>query len=86
MVAVNQHKCVEERAKACQDCVEALQVQMPTVLDSMENEFNDTYAAWPLRFYLIDNGILEQIAMPTNGAYDMMDLDRWLQSKVPQAM
>lgn len=86
MVAVNQHKTVQERATACQNCVESLQVQMPTVLDSMENEFNDTYAAWPLRFYLIDNGVLEVIAMPTQGAYDLLDLDKWLQSKVPHVM
>lgn len=85
VVAVNQHKTVEDRVEACRDCVEALGVQIPTVLDSIENEFNETYASWPLRFYLIDNGILEYIAMPQGGAYDMSELDRWLELKRPQA-
>lgn len=83
VVAVNQHKSIEDRVTACDDCVKALDIQLPTVLDCIENEFNDTYAAWPLRFYLIDNGTLEHIAMPTGGAYDMSEVDRWLDMKVP---
>jgi len=83
VVAVNQHKTVEQRAKACADCLDALGAKLPTVLDSMENEFNDLYAAWPLRFYLIDNGVIEHIAMPTQGAYDMTEIDRWLKLKRP---
>jgi len=82
VVAVNQHKSTADRAVACKDCVEALGVKLPTVLDGEENEFDDTYASWPLRFYLIDNGIIEHIAMPTEGAYDMTEIDRWLEMKV----
>lgn len=82
VVAVNQHKSTADRAVACNDCVEALGIKMPTVLDGEENEFDDTYASWPLRFFLIDNGIIEHIAMPTQGAYDMTEIDRWLEMKV----
>lgn len=84
VVAVNQHKNTAERAKACKDCADALGIQLPTVLDGTDNEFDDTYASWPLRFYLIDNGIIEHIAMPTEGAYDMTEIDQWLSMKVPQ--
>ena len=51
------------------------------VLDSISNDFNTTYAAWPLRFFLIDNGLIEHIPMPTNGSYNPRELDDWLLNK-----
>lgn len=82
-VVIPQHKTVEDRVKACEDCCEALNISIPTVLDSIDNSFNNTYACWPLRFYLIDQGIIEKVAQPTEGAYDPTEIDRWLSEKLP---
>lgn len=81
-VCVKQHKSIEDRQKACQQCMQSLSVRLPTVLDDISNSFNDTYACWPLRFYLIDNGVLEVVAQPEEGAYDPLEIDRWIQSKL----
>jgi len=81
-VAIKQHKTIEERRAACMTCLQELDVRMPTVLDSISNSFNDTYACWPLRFYLIHNGVLEVVAQPENGAYDPLEIDRWLSAKL----
>lgn len=81
-VEVKQAKTTEDRIKACGDCCDKLNVSIPVVLDSLpQNEFNDVYACWPLRFYLIDQGIIEHIAMPTNGAYNPLEIDEWLKTK-----
>lgn len=82
-VQIKQHTNTQERLAACQTCCDALGVSFPTVLDSEANAFNNAYAAWPLRFYLIDNNRVEHVPMPTNGAYDPNELDTWLQTKVP---
>lgn len=81
-VVVPQHKTIEDRMAACGECCEALQLRLPVVLDCIDNEFNNEYACWPLRFYLIDQGVIEHVAMPTNGAYDPTELDTWLETKI----
>jgi len=84
-VVINQHKTIEERAAACASCCDTLSVNIPTVLDSIDNSFNNQYACWPLRFYLIDNGVIEHIPMPTNGAYNPLEIDQWLDKKLAQS-
>ena len=37
------------------------------------------------RFYLIDNGVIEHIPMPTNGAYNPLEIDQWLDKKLAQS-
>jgi len=81
-VTVSQHNTREDRAAACSDMMDALQVTLPTYLDSMDNSFNEAYACWPLRFYLLDNGIIEHVAQPTNGAYNPLEIEQWLDTKL----
>lgn len=81
-VTIAQHKTLEQRQKACGGCLQSLGVSIPTVLDSMDNSFNDTYACWPLRFYLLDNGIIEHIAQPSEGAYNPDEIDEFLRKKL----
>lgn len=81
-VVIKQHKTTEDRSKACTQCCDALNISVPVVLDSIENDFNNTYACWPLRFYLIDQGIIEHIPMPRDGAYDPSEIDTWLETKL----
>lgn len=81
-VTIKQHKTIEERDQACRSCLDTLGCGIPTVLDSMENSFNDTYACWPLRFYLIDNNIVEHVPMPKGGAYNPLELDNWIKLKL----
>lgn len=80
-VVIEQHKTIEDRSEACAQCCDALNIRLPTVLDSIENDFNNTYACWPLRFWLIDQGVIEHVAMPKEGAYDPAEIDQWLAKK-----
>lgn len=82
---VEQHKTVQERAAAATECLDALDCQIfPTVLDSMENSFNELYACWPLRYYLIDNGVIEHVPQPKGAAYNVLEIDHWLRGKLSE--
>lgn len=73
-----QHRTLPERIVACQECLEDFQLNMPTVVDSVENEFHHTYACWPIRFYMINNGVFEVVARPKQFGYDLQDIADWL--------
>jgi len=37
--------------------------------------FEDVYAPWPLRFWIVQNGILKYIASPKNGQFSVEELE-----------
>ena len=46
-------KTIEERRAVARRCEVALQYEMPTYVDEMDDRVNKAYAAWPTRLYLI---------------------------------
>jgi hypothetical protein len=46
-------KTIEERRKVAGECETALKYGVHTYVDEMDDQVNDTYAAWPTRLYLI---------------------------------
>lgn len=36
--------------------------KIPMVVDTMSNSFNSQYNAWPERFFIINNGVLDYVA------------------------
>jgi len=53
------------------------------VVDSMDNCFHDTFAAWPTRFYIIRDGVMAFIAQPTSCyAYEISQISDWLSRHV----
>jgi len=46
-------KTVEERQTVARRCEVALQYEIPTYVDEMDDRVNKAYAAWPTRLYLI---------------------------------
>jgi len=77
-VMYNQHKSLEERNQAARDFIEAFDFKIDTILDNMENEFENKYSAWPLRIYGLRNGIVEYKAMPRDGMYHLEELEAYL--------
>ena len=47
-------KTIDERAEIAQACVLRLQLNMPTLLDDMDDAVDSVYAALPDRLYVID--------------------------------
>lgn len=57
-----QHKTLEDRLELANKFIKDYEWKIPTVVDTMENDFNEKYAAWPDRAYVISNGKLEYFA------------------------
>jgi len=45
---------IEERTEAASSCQINLDLQMPTLIDNMDNEVEGKYISLPMRLYLID--------------------------------
>ncbi len=58
-----QHKTLKDRIKMVKKFLEEFpEWNIPTFLDTMENEFNTKYAVWPDRGFLINNKKMQYIA------------------------
>lgn len=79
-IVKKQHTNTEERIAACEECLEDFQLRWPTVVDSEDNNFHETYACWPIRFYLINNGVFEYVARPQKTGYDLNEIETWLKN------
>lgn len=64
---IPQHKTLQDRLTAAQNFVRDYNYNIPCVVDCMENKFNEVYAIWPERYYVIsaDNKIAH-VSSPTN--------------------
>jgi hypothetical protein len=61
----NQTHTIEERAAVARDFIAHNDYDFPIMLDvPPKNEFDKLFAAWPLRFYVIENGRLTFICEP----------------------
>ena len=87
-VAIPQHKTLGDREAAARDFVGAYKVDAaltPVFLDTIENTFQTTYAAWPLRWYVFALGgadgatpIVANIGVPEEASFDLTILDKIL--------
>jgi len=93
----SQPKAMSERLQLARQCQEKKQMEMPMLVDLMENEFLDQFAAWPFRFF---GATVEQDAetkklqfklafkaQPHDGdfGYNVTTLESWLEEVIPPA-
>jgi len=64
--------------------VEEWKFPIPMLVDTMDNQFEKEFAAWPLRFYVIQNNKLVFKAQPDADyyAYDVNTLGDWLETNL----
>mmetsp|Transcript_10887 Transcript_10887/g.34687 ORF Transcript_10887/g.34687 Transcript_10887/m.34687 type:complete len:129 (+) Transcript_10887:605-991(+) len=55
MESVPQPKTLEERLERGRSFAKRYPSQVPVLVDSMANEFDEQYAAWPERFYMLSS-------------------------------
>jgi len=79
------HKTISDRTHAASLLKDKFNLQIPVLLDSMTNNFDQEYAVWPERYYFIKNGKLEKIGQPTTEfGYDRKSLEWELRMYVEQ--
>lgn len=75
----NQPKTVEERMVLAEKYTEKLNSQIPVVVDTMENEFERRFAAWPMRWYIVQGGRLVFKPQPAQSGYNPREIEAWLE-------
>eukprot|EP00276_Gloeochaete_wittrockiana_P001060 CAMPEP_0184676646 /NCGR_PEP_ID=MMETSP0308-20130426/88461_1 /TAXON_ID=38269 /ORGANISM="Gloeochaete witrockiana, Strain SAG 46.84" /LENGTH=105 /DNA_ID=CAMNT_0027124491 /DNA_START=314 /DNA_END=628 /DNA_ORIENTATION=- len=73
----SQPKTTAERCTIARDFVSALDVRIPLLVDTDANSFETKYAAWPIRFYIILDGLMALIANPKQCTYDVVEIRHW---------
>jgi len=77
----------EERLALANQLAESKQMSMPMLVDNIDNQFEQVFAAWPVRFYVLQNGIVAFKAQPTAlmSGYDFEEVTRFLDSVLSRA-
>lgn len=74
------HKTIQDRASCASKFINTFDFTIPTYLDSMLNEFDDKFSAWPFRYYLIEwsselsQYIFSHIPNPSDSEFDLTQL------------
>jgi type I thyroxine 5'-deiodinase len=69
----------EERTSTAQACVRKLGIQIPVILDHIDNPTERAYTAWPDRMFVIDaNGHIVFRSAPGPYGFSTRDLERSL--------
>jgi hypothetical protein len=76
---VKQHKSLTDRAAAAS----RLQAEYPLhprlhlLLDNEQNDFNNTYASWPFRYWIVKDGKIALKLMPDGDTVHMSHVQEW---------
>jgi len=72
---ITQPKELHQRLEIANKFVNDYNFKIPMLVDTMGNQFETTFAAWPERFYIVDDGKLYHIAEPSNEfGFDRMSI------------
>jgi len=80
----NQPKSMEERLAIANTFVKKHEFKVPMLVDTMSNTFQKVFAAWPIRFYIIQRGKIVYKAQPNlkDYTYDIDEVETWLNTHV----
>lgn len=80
-LCIPQHKTLEDRMKAAKSFIEHFDYKIPLVIDPITNAFNNAFAAWPERYFIIHKNKVAYISEPGefgNTSHWIPDLNAWL--------
>ena len=73
-VCVPQPKSIEERVAVAKLFQSKYNFRLPMLVDTMSNDFDAVFAPWPLRFYILQRGVLVYKSQPHKCSYDVAEL------------
>jgi hypothetical protein len=76
---LRQHKSLSDRANAAKRLVAEypLHPKLHLLLDNEANEFNNTYASWPFRYWVVQDGVVRVKMMPNGDKVTLTALQDW---------
>ena len=83
-VCYPQPKTTEQRCAIANDFIRRFQYDIPLLVDGIDNRANQLYAAWPERFYVIDEqGTIVYKGKPGPFGFHPEEVERWLANRFP---
>jgi hypothetical protein len=74
-VLVSDPKTIEERRQVAADFAKRFKLTLPVLVDTMDDQMNRKYAAWPDRLYVIDAaGKLAYVGRPGPGGFKVNEV------------
>ena len=77
-VLFRQHQSYAERETVAQSCSIDLHIDLPVIIEEMDNAIDETYGAAPERLYLV--GVDGKVAYHGGAGPHFFDLDKWEQA------
>lgn len=83
-VEIHRHQTIADRRAAAERFVRdfPLHQAFEVALDTMEDAFNQEFASWPFRFWIVLDGRVALKPNPQDASYDVNELGRWLEKYV----
>jgi hypothetical protein len=66
---IKQHRTLSDRIEAANILIRDFDYHNEILIDNLDNEFQDQYASWPTRFYLIKDKKIEYICRPDKATF-----------------
>ena len=68
------HKTIDDRKKCALKFINEYEINFDVYLDNMNNDFRNTMASWPFRYYIIQKSIIKFIPKPIDSTFDITEL------------
>jgi len=79
------HKTFEDRINASDILINKYGLKIPVLYDTMDDTFDNLYAVWPERYYIVCDGLIDVVFSPTvDFGFDRETMERALTIRHPQ--
>ncbi len=81
-------KSYDERSKIATKCVAKLKIDMPCLIDGIDNTVGDAYSAWPDRLFVVDKEgkiVVRAGRGPWGFPPAVNEATKWLEKNFPDA-
>jgi len=73
---ISQHKSTQERIQVAKNFQKNYLWPFPMVVDTISNEFHNTFAVWPERVFIVIDGKMSYIGYPEEDGYEFLWSDQ----------
>lgn len=65
------HKVIKDRLHCAKKMKDSFNLKIPIYCDNMNNEFQNEFACWPFRYFVVKNNKLIHIGQPNNSTFEL---------------
>lgn len=72
------HKTIDDRLKCVDKFIDTFNIEIPVYADNIKNEFENIFASWPTRCYIIEKKRFALISEPVNSEVNILEIFQFL--------